>query len=78
MKDVPITSNFLTLLFDGLQEKQGTTKISGTVSGFTGGNGMKHGFHIHENADKMNDCNANGGHFNPKGAEHGAPNATVR
>ena len=38
-----------------------------------------HGFHIHENGDcSAPDASSAGGHFNPTGAEHGAPDDAVR
>jgi Cu-Zn family superoxide dismutase len=48
-------------------------KVVAHVEGLTPG---KHGFHIHE----FGDCSAKdgasaGGHFNPRGAPHGAPDA---
>ena len=33
-----------------------------------------HGFHIHEKGDCGDNGNAAGGHFNPAGHQHGAPN----
>lgn len=39
----------------------------------------KHGFHIHEYGDiSAPDGMATGGHFNPEGHEHGAPDAATR
>jgi Cu-Zn family superoxide dismutase len=34
-----------------------------------------HGFHIHEKGDCGDNGNAAGGHYNPTGTAHGAPNA---
>jgi Cu-Zn family superoxide dismutase len=34
-----------------------------------------HGFHIHENGSCADNGNAAGGHYNPTGTPHGAPNA---
>jgi superoxide dismutase, Cu-Zn family len=34
-----------------------------------------HGFHIHDKGDCGDNGNAAGGHFNPTGAQHGAPTA---
>lgn len=43
------------------------------VSGLTPG---PHGFHVHENGDcSAPDATSAGGHFNPTGAPHGAPDA---
>uniref|UniRef100_E1CPU9 Superoxide dismutase [Cu-Zn] n=1 Tax=Polyandrocarpa misakiensis TaxID=7723 RepID=E1CPU9_POLMI len=48
----------------------GTCEISGKVSGLTPGN---HGFHIHQYGDRTSGCTSTGGHWNPTGADHGAP-----
>ena len=38
----------------------------------------KHGFHIHENGDcSAKDAKSAGGHYNPQGHDHGAPNAQM-
>nr|QSX72304.1 Cu/Zn superoxide dismutase-like 1 [Halisarca dujardinii] len=49
--------------------------ISGTVTGLEAG---KHGFHVHEFGDFQGGCGAAGGHYNPFGTVHGAPNDVVR
>lgn len=58
----------------------GTVEFTSTESGVqvsaevTGLMGQKHGFHIHEFGDCTSpDGTSTGGHFNPKGMEHGAP-----
>src|SRR5262249_23660651 len=48
-------------------------KVTAHIEGLTPG---KHGFHIHEWGDcSSKDGAAAGGHFNPAGAPHGAPDA---
>ncbi|XP_025107348.1 superoxide dismutase [Cu-Zn]-like [Pomacea canaliculata] len=37
-----------------------------------------HGIHIHEFADMTQGCTSMGGHFNPEGVSHGAPDASKR
>lgn len=49
----------------------GGVKIVADVEGLTPG---KHGFHIHEKGDcGAHDASSAGGHFNPKGLNHGSP-----
>lgn len=51
-------------------------KIVADVNGLTPG---KHGFHIHEFGDCSRlDGKSAGGHFNPDGKKHGAPNSEER
>jgi len=51
-------------------------KIIADVTGLTPG---KHGFHIHEFGDCSRlDGKSAGGHFNPDGKKHGAPNSEER
>jgi Cu-Zn family superoxide dismutase len=51
--------------------------VEATVSGLEPGS--KHGFHIHEFGDlSSEDGTSLGGHFNPAGAPHGAPDAKER
>ncbi len=51
-------------------------KVEARIEGLTPG---KHGFHIHEWGDcSSKDGAAAGGHFNPAGAQHGAPDAAQR
>ncbi len=54
----------------------GGIKIVADVEGLTPG---KHGFHIHQYGDCSGaDGKTAGGHFNPEGVNHGAPDAEVR
>jgi Cu-Zn family superoxide dismutase len=51
-------------------------KVEGEVTGLTPG---KHGFHVHEFGDVTSqDGTSAGGHFNPAGAQHGAPDSDKR
>ncbi|MCH7948019.1 MAG: superoxide dismutase family protein [candidate division Zixibacteria bacterium] len=55
---------------------EGGIKVVATVSGLTEG---KHGFHIHQFGDcSGSDGKSAGGHFNPDGKKHGAPNSKER
>jgi Cu-Zn family superoxide dismutase len=52
-------------------QTKGGVEITAEVKGLTPG---KHGFHIHEFGDLTSaDGSSAGGHFNPTGEEHGAP-----
>jgi len=48
----------------------GSVRIVGEVKGLKPG---LHGFHIHAFGDTSNGCASTGGHYNPHGKEHGAP-----
>ncbi len=51
-------------------------RIEATVSGLTPG---RHGFHIHQWGDcSAPDATSAGGHFNPTGQPHGAPDSATR
>ncbi len=53
-----------------------SVRIKAEVEGLTPG---LHGFHIHQWGDiNCTDGKCTGGHFNPTGSQHGAPDATVR
>ncbi len=57
------------------EQADGSVHVSATVSGLTAG---KHGIHIHENGDcSAPDGSSAGGHFNPDGSAHGAPDAAT-
>jgi Cu-Zn family superoxide dismutase len=59
-----------TVKFD---EKNGKTRIVANVTGLKPG---QHGFHIHEKGDcSAPDATSAGGHFNPDGKKHGAPDS---
>ncbi|MBI3839515.1 MAG: superoxide dismutase family protein [Planctomycetia bacterium] len=56
-----------------LKQEKGYVQVSGEVSGLKPG---KHGFHIHMFGDlRSPDGMSAGGHYNPKGHEHGGPDA---
>lgn len=55
------------------QQPDGGVHISANISGLPAG---KHGFHIHETGDcSAPDATSAGGHFNPEGTAHGAPDS---
>ncbi|ELU01864.1 hypothetical protein CAPTEDRAFT_100118 [Capitella teleta] len=56
----------------------GATSITGSVSGFTTGDGSKHGFHVHAVGNLGNRCSDATGHYNPFDKNHGAPDASER
>ena len=54
----------------------GGVKIRGMIEGLPPGD---HGFHIHQFGDcSSTDGKSAGGHFNPKGVDHGAPTDEMR
>jgi Cu-Zn family superoxide dismutase len=57
-------------------QKEGGVEIEAALTGLTPG---EHGFHIHEFGDcSMADGKCAGGHFNPTGQPHGAPDSDKR
>ena len=50
----------------------GSVRVEVNLTGVPAG---VHGFHIHEKGDCGDNGNAAGGHYNPLGTPHGAPNA---
>jgi Cu-Zn family superoxide dismutase len=57
------------------REVEGGTEVEVKLTGLTPG---EHGFHIHEKGDcSSDDGKSAGGHYNPAGVDHGAPDAEV-
>ena len=57
-------------------EEAGGVRVIANLTGLTEGD---HGFHIHEKGDcSAADGTSAGGHFNPEGTAHGAPDAAER
>jgi superoxide dismutase, Cu-Zn family len=54
------------------QLANGSVEVTANLRGVPPG---VHGFHIHEKGDCGDNGNAAGGHYNPAGTPHGAPNA---
>jgi Cu-Zn family superoxide dismutase len=54
------------------QLADGSVEVTASLRGVPPG---VHGFHIHEKGDCGDNGNAAGGHYNPSGTPHGAPNA---
>jgi len=52
------------------KEEGGVVTVTGTVTGLAAG---KHGFHVHQFGDYSSGCGSTGGHFNPDGNDHAAP-----
>merc|ERR1719402_566904 len=48
-------------------EHNGASRFSGRIWPLTRG---RHGFHIHENGNLSDHCDAAGGHFDPPGSNH--------
>ena len=65
----------LPLAFNLIYEPSITfVRIVGELSGLSPG---LHGFHIHETGDLSDECRGAGGHYNPGGRQHGAPDVEV-
>ena len=55
---------------------EGGVRVVADINGLTPG---EHGFHIHDFGDcSAPDATSAGGHFNPEGHQHGAPDAEMR
>jgi Cu-Zn family superoxide dismutase len=66
------TVRFEEIMADGVPAVRVTVAASGVPAGV-------HGFHVHETGDcSAPDASSAGGHFNPAGSPHGAPNADPR
>lgn len=84
--DVEVNSNIDSSLKDKVtgtvtftQTTGGNTTIDVSLTGFdTSDANTKHGFHIHEFDDLTRGCNSLGGHYNPKGNDHGGPTDSIR
>ncbi|TPX35442.1 hypothetical protein SmJEL517_g02189 [Synchytrium microbalum] len=57
------------------ESENGPTTLEAHIEGLAPG---KHGFHVHEFGDNTNGCISAGGHFNPHGHTHGAPEDSTR
>lgn len=65
-----------TIGYVSFRQEGGLLSIKGRVDGLQVSNTTQHGFHIHEFGDLTQGCMSQGGHYNPFGAQHGAPNDT--
>ncbi|XP_058872016.1 copper chaperone for superoxide dismutase-like [Acipenser ruthenus] len=68
-------SNLVQGVVRFLQVSEDRCLIEGTVDGLEPG---PHGLHVHEFGDLTDDCLSCGGHFNPFGKPHGAPQESDR
>ena len=62
-----------TITFEELEGER--VKVKYEVTGLTDG---KHGFHIHESGNLLEDCKSCKGHFNPFNKNHGGPKSKER
>ena len=70
---VPTTNQTARGTVHFMDMNDGSTEVTVDLTGLAPGS--THGFHVHEKGDCSNDAQAAGGHFNPTGAQHGAPDA---
>jgi len=69
---LPTTGNQATGTVELTQLSDGAVEVRVNLRGVPPG---VHGFHIHEHGNCGDNGNAAGGHYNPTGTPHGAPNA---
>ncbi|GFO09711.1 superoxide dismutase [Cu-Zn] [Plakobranchus ocellatus] len=55
-----------------------TVQLQGFSPTLPDGSNSVHGFHIHAYGDISEGCGSTGGHYNPLGENHGAPEDTIR
>ncbi|KAJ8722935.1 hypothetical protein PYW07_004115 [Mythimna separata] len=75
--DEKVNKAIVKLVGDGVtgavtftQQKDGTVRLTGTITGMPAG---EYGFHIHETGDITQGCGSTGAHYNPEGKDHGHP-----
>lgn len=68
----PTTGNTAAGTVNLTQRGDGGVEVQVSLTGVPPGT---HGFHIHEKGDCGDNGNAAGGHYNPTGTPHGAPDA---
>lgn len=66
-------TNFGSIKFEQVEGEN--VQITGEIEGLVDG---LHGFHVHTSSDFSNGCASTGGHYNPFGLNHGAPDAAER
>ena len=69
---VPTTNQTAKGMVHFQDMNDGSTEVTVDLTSVPAG---VHGFHVHDKGDCSNDAQAAGGHFNPTGAPHGAPDA---